>query len=348
MGVSLISNPPFNQKWKHPLLAGEIPAYAGPPLAPENNANFAFVLKGLSLVDDKAAFILPNNVLSTADKAEQAIRDHLISHNLVSAVVQLPGKMFVSTDIPTCVLLFDKNKETTDIWFFDLRDQCAEKTREQRGQFGGKSHTNRVYTKTFNVIPDAVIDTIVSVLGGEDIECPYGARCPKSEVLANDGILSPGRYVSTPKSVYTHRPYKDMANALSQIAKMRNAVKVTINETAARSMGWDELLVLSKESKQIHEKIADIVNQLTGVSLDNENYLTTSKSAILQLSSNDTKGIPYVMKIALNAWKARVEQLNEMENTVIIELRDALLNDLMSGALEIDENGNIVQEVVKE
>lgn len=347
MAVSLISNPPFNQKWEPPLLAGEMPAYMGIPSAPDNNANFAFVLKGLSLVDDRAAFILPNGVLSTSNKAERAIRNHLIEHNLLSAVVALPGNMFASTDIPTCILLFDKHKDTTDIWFFDLREQCVEEVRDQRGQFGGKSHTARTYHKTFNVIPHDVIDAVAAVLNGKERECKYGRRCPVADVWANDGLLTPGRYVDVHDNEYTHRPYEDMAKDLARVVDMRNAVKVTINETAARSMGWSELVELAKNSKQTQGKVADIVKQLTGVELAKEDYLSTSRSAILQLSATNTKAVPYVMKIALNAWKAQVEQLNELENVVLIELRDALLNDLMSGKLAVDENGNLIRSVAK-
>lgn len=340
MVVSLISNPPFNQRWKHPLMVGEMPAYQGYPTPPENNANYAFILKGLSLIDSKAAYILPSSVVSSQNKAELKIRKTLIERNLLSAVVGFPGDMFESTGIPTCILFFDKHKTTSDIWFFDLREHCEQVTRDQRGQFGGASHTGRVYHKTFNAVPDDVIETIAAICNGEDRECEYGKRCSIDEVRNAEYILTPSRYV-TKDAVYTHRPYTDIVAQMEKVNKMRNAVKVTINETAAHSLGWDELITNSKTSKDNQVKIADICEQLTGIKLDKEDYLATSRNAIIRLDTKETTKLPQVISLALAAWKNHIIMCNEMENVLAAELRDALLNDIMTGKLEIDEDGKI-------
>lgn len=322
------------------MMVGEMPAYQGYPVPPENNANYAFILKGLSLIDSKAAYILPSSVVSTQNKAEGEIRKLLIERNLLSAVIMLPGDMFASTSINTCVMLFDKHKTTTDIWFFDLREQCEQVTRDQRGQFGGASHTGRVYHKTFNVIPDGVIETVVASINGEDKECEYGKRCSISEVRDAEYVLTPSRYV-TKYVVYTHRPYADIVAQIDSVNKLRNAVKVTVNETAAHSLGWDDLIANSKASKENQVKMADICEQLTGIKLDKEDYLTTSRSAIIRLDTKETAKLPQVISMALAAWKNHIIMCNEMENVLTAELRDALLNDLMTGKLEIDEDGKI-------
>lgn len=340
MVTSLISNPPFNQRWKHPLMVGEMPAYQSYPTPPENNANYAFILKGLSLVDNKAAYILPLGALSTQSKAESAIRKALIERNLLSAVVGLPGDMFESTSIPICILFFDKHKETSDIWFFDLREHCEQMTRDQRGQFGGAAHAGRVYHKTFNIVPDEVIETIAEIVNGEEKTCDYGKRCSIDEVRKAEYILTPSRYVSK-ETTYSHRSYDDIIAQLDGVNKLRNAVKVTINETAAHSLGWDDLIANSKESKDNQVKIANICEQLAGIKLDKEDYLATSRSAIIRIDTKETTKLPQVINLALSAWKSHIIMCNEMENVLAAELRDALLNDLMTGKLEIDENGKI-------
>lgn len=321
-------------------MVGEMPAYQGYPVPPENNANYAFILKGLSLIDSKAAYILPSSVMSTQNKAEGEIRKLLIERNLLSAVVSLPGGMFESTSIPTCILFFDKHKETTDIWFFDLKDHCDQVTRDQRGQFGGASKTGRVYHKTINVVSDDVIDTIAAICNGEDRDCEYGKRCSIDEVRKADYMLAPSRYV-TDDVTYTHRPYADIVAQLDRVNKLRNVVKVTINETAAHSLGWDDLIANSKASKDNAAKVADICEQLTGVKLDKEDYLTTSRNAVIRLDTKETAKLPQVISMALAAWKSHVIMCNEMENVLAAELRDALLNDIMTGKLEIDEDGKI-------
>ena len=153
MGASLISNPPYNLRWKNPELAGFLPQYVGYEIPPESNANMAFVLSALNLVDHRAVIILPNNVMSSEQKQEKAIMRQLIKQNLLLAVISMPDKMFESTNIPTCILVFDKNKETREIAMVDMTHRCREAIRDQRGQFGGNSHTGRTYHKTVNFIP---------------------------------------------------------------------------------------------------------------------------------------------------------------------------------------------------
>ena len=164
MGVSLISNPPYNMRWKVPQLAGFLPQYAGYTIPPDSNANMAFVLSALCWIDNRAVVLLPNSVLSSSQKQEQSIRQELIRQNLLLAVITLPGNMFESTSIPTCLLIFDKHKETRRIAMIDLSDKCEEEVRDQRGQFGGASHEGRTYHKTVTVIPDGTIEKCAELI----------------------------------------------------------------------------------------------------------------------------------------------------------------------------------------
>ena len=110
MAISLISNPPYNMRWKAPQLAGFLPQYAGYEIPPDSNANMAFVLSALNWAENRAVILLPNVVLASGQKQEQSIRKQLIAQNLLLAVISLPGNMFESTSIPTCLLVFDKHK----------------------------------------------------------------------------------------------------------------------------------------------------------------------------------------------------------------------------------------------
>lgn len=138
-----ISNPPYNLKWEHPFFASAQPRF-DLGLPPENNANFTFVLTALERCD-YAQFILPNGVLTTSQADEAAIRKNLLEANLIEAVIALPDNMFVSTSIPTCVLIFNKNKTTARVAMIDLKTKSETKIREQRGQFGIQNA--RVYKK---------------------------------------------------------------------------------------------------------------------------------------------------------------------------------------------------------
>ena len=104
--ATTISNPPYNMKWQHPFFAQSQERFLlGVP--PESNANYAFILTALSK-QDKAVFLLPNGVLSTNNKEEQAIKASLVEKNYLEAVISLPDRMFESTSIPTSLLIFNK------------------------------------------------------------------------------------------------------------------------------------------------------------------------------------------------------------------------------------------------
>lgn len=107
---SLISNPPYNLKWKAPVFAQIQPRFAEYGVPPDNNANFAFILTGLDMVDGKAAFLLPCSVLDSNSAQEQEIRRTLIEKNLIEAVIILPDKMFEATSITTCIFIITKTR----------------------------------------------------------------------------------------------------------------------------------------------------------------------------------------------------------------------------------------------
>ena len=154
MKSALISNPPYNMKWQ--------PRFAEcNTVPPENNANFAFILTGLEK-NERCVFLLPCSVLSGGLKEEKAIREWLVERNLVETVILCPDNMFESTGISTCIIIFDKKTTTTEM--VDLRRRYKEEIREQNGQYGGASHTNRTYKKTVKVISEETMDEVLAAI----------------------------------------------------------------------------------------------------------------------------------------------------------------------------------------
>ena len=64
-------------KWTLPPFAQIQPRFYDCELPPESNANYAFILTALQLIDDKAVFLLPCGVLTTDNKQEMEIRKYL-------------------------------------------------------------------------------------------------------------------------------------------------------------------------------------------------------------------------------------------------------------------------------
>lgn len=325
----IISNPPYNIKWEAPAPMFADERFQGKPMPPASNANYAFVLTALSRMADnaKCAFILPCEVLNS--EPDQECRKYLVDSGLLEAVIELPNNMFECTSIATCIYLFSKGNETVKM--YNCREKAVQEEREQRGQFGGKSHTNRVYKKTFNVLPNELINTLCSRC--DDIE-GFSIIVTKNIIENNKYTLAPNRYIRFKEpEPQPHRDLKDIVENINYITKMQNSCKLVINETIAKSLGLD--IEQFKESKQ-HS--AETAKQMKALGLDfvSEDYVTFTKAKNeFTFKCNDKDIFPDILRQFFSVWKGQIALLNTMQNTYLTELRDALLPDLMSGKIKL-------------
>lgn len=326
MGTSLISNPPYNLKHKLPDLANFMPRYMGWTLPPESNANFAFVLSGLELITNRAVFLLPNGVLTSTQKDEKAIREQLIESNLLLTVISLPGNMFESTNIPTCLLVFDRHKDTQKIALIDLSDVCEEETRLQRGQFGGESHTNRFYKKSVKVVPLKVMQKCIDLIDNKKDDEKLCRWVSPSQIEENDFNLSPKRYFEF-EADFKHRPFEDIANDYNRIIRQKNAIKIRMNRTAAKRLGYNCMNIDEPDLSASFGVVGQKVLKEDNISFGADDGIK------IQISTKD--GIHPLILEFLNHWKQMIMYLNDEENRVLAEFRDALLHELMSGNIDL-------------
>jgi len=314
-------------RWKAPDLASMLPQYAGFDVPPESNANFAFVLYGLEKVDDKAVYLLPNSVLSATVDKEKRIKRQLIELNWLKAVIKLPPNMFESTSIPTCLLVFDKHKQTREIAMMDIAEECKEETREQRGQFGSKSHTARTYKKTVMAIPQETIDTVVGLIDNHENKDGMCTWVPPELIAENGYELTPGRYIHIAPVEIKHRPYEDIAEDYNRIIRAKNAIKIRMNKTAAARLGFD---CFDVDRPDVSPSFA-----VAGQKVEKENFITFNASDGIDIKISTKEGIHPLILDFLNHWKQMIYYLNEEENRLLAEFRDALLPDLMSGKINV-------------
>lgn len=270
---------------------------------------------------------LPCGVLNS--KPDQECRRYLVDSGLLETVVELPDNMFECTSIATCIYLFSKGNEAVKM--YNCREKAVQEEREQRGQFGGKSHTNRVYKKTFNVLSDDLIRTLCGEC--EDIES-FSIAASKETIAENGYILEPRRYIRFKEpEPHPHRELKDIVENINYITRMQNSCKLTINETIAKALGLD--VEQFKESKQ-HS--AETAKQMKALGLDfvSEDYVTFTKAKNeFTFKCNDKDIFPDILRQFFTVWKNQIALLNTMQNAYLSELRDALLPDLMSGKIKV-------------
>lgn len=321
-----VSNPPYNIKWNPPLPIENDGRF--PIIPPASNANWAFVFNCLSKAN-KAVLILPNGILS--ERTEQEIRKYFVDNDLIDTVIIMPGKMFEVTSISTCVLVINKHKKNNGIVrFIDSRKNCIVEEREQRGQFGGASHTNRVYKKAYNVLTN---ENIEKILNAPDNQFEFSATVTNEEISKNEYTLIPSRYIEFMPQEQTHRAFQDIADNINHITQMQNACKLVINETIATRLGLD-VEALKKDIQQSKELAA--IQSTIGINLESSDYIqfTKNKNEML-FKCNDKEILPDMLLQAFTIWKNQIALLNTMQNQYLAELREALLPDLMSGKINL-------------
>lgn len=192
----VVANPPFSlDKWDSGFLSGtsdkkdeKMSASLDPygrfawGVPPTSKGDYAFVLHMLHSLDDncgRMAVVLPHGVLFRG-ASEGKIRKQIIEFNLLEAVIGLPANLFYGTGIPACILVFRKNRPTTDVLFIDASgDGNFEKGKNQ------------------NVLRDSDIARIAETFRTRAVIEKYSYLAQKAEIMENDYNLNIPRYVDT-------------------------------------------------------------------------------------------------------------------------------------------------------
>lgn len=328
-----ISNPPYNMKWEIPPFARLEKRFENTEIPPESNANYVFLLTALDECD-RCVFLLPCGILTSKNKNEFAIRKYLIEHNYVESVIMLSGKMFENTGVATCVIILDKNKQTTNIELIDASEKLDTEIRKQKGQFGGKAHENRTYNKIVKVISDELINDVIQCIKEQKTINNYCANVSINQVREKDYSLSAGMYFNVEIEIPKHRPYEDIVNDLNRVIREKNSCKLTINETLAKNIGFD--VDLYKQKPLESEEFQKLFNKIVDIKIEKENYFVATKNKNeIKFENGSKDSVSSILMMIFQMWKQHVYYLNQEENRLLIELRDALIPEIMSGEIEL-------------
>lgn len=168
-----------------------------------------------------------------------------------------------------------------------------------------------------------------------------------------DYALLPGMYfpLKLKEEENLHRPFKDIVDDIREIQREKNAVKITMNESLARKLGHGELIDLIKQSAENTKTINETTIKILDLApLEPETYFMTSKKAgEIKIENTSKESVSSLFAFFMPMWKQHVYYLNERENKLFVELRDALLPELMSGRLDVStinsEIGDMKQDI---
>lgn len=220
---AIVANPPYSQNWSadEKFLNDERFREYG-KLAPKSKADFAFIqhmiyqlaFNGIMVV------VLPHGILFRGSN-EKFIREYLIKEkNYLDAIIGLPANIFYGTSIPTCVLIFKKEREYKDnILFIDASNDFDT-------------------IKNKNVLRDKDIDKIVKTYIERSEVKNYSHIASIKEISNNDYNLNIVRYVNNFKEDEI-----DIKRVLEDLKNIDNNIKVVDKELNAylKELGLKEI-----------------------------------------------------------------------------------------------------------
>lgn len=177
---TIIMNPPYSMPWnpeKEYLEQERFMSFEA--LAPKSKSDYAFLLTGLNMLDEDGvmSIILPHGVLFRGS-SEGTIRKRLIELNMLDAVIGMPDKAFLATDIPTAILVLKKHRDTTDILFIDAAKECTKRGKQ-------------------NVVEQHHVGRILRTVKERQSVDKFSKVVSLEEIKSNDFNLNIPRYVDT-------------------------------------------------------------------------------------------------------------------------------------------------------
>lgn len=187
----IIANPPFNiSEWSGELLRNDGRWKYGVP--PVGNANYGWLQHMLYHLSPtgRAGVVLSKGALTSKQGGEYEIRKAMLEDGVIDCIINLPGKLFLNTQIPACLWFLNRGKNRQrkgEVLFIDARNLGFLINRK---------------TREFNKVDiEKIKDTYHHWLNSRDEynDMPgFCKSCSLEEIKAMDYVLTPGRYIGLP------------------------------------------------------------------------------------------------------------------------------------------------------
>lgn len=221
----IIANPPFNVSNWHPEdLPEKDPRLFGPreEFTTDGNANYMWMQTFWSHLSERgtAGIVMANGAMTSNNKGEKNVREHMVNNGMIDAIVRLPDKLFLTTGIPACIFILSKNRDGKDgehrerlneILFIDASKMGTMASRKLR--VFDDNDINKI-SSTYHAWRN--IPPLEGDKGGgayEDID-GFCKGATLEEVQKQDYKLTPGIYVGVEAAEEDSEPFEEKMERL--------------------------------------------------------------------------------------------------------------------------------------
>ena len=205
--------------------------YGAPPVG---NANYAWLQHFIHKLSPKgtAGIVLANGSMNSNTGNEGEIRQAMIEARLIDCMVALPSQLFYNTMIPACLWFLAKNKTNgkfrnreNEILFIDARKLGTMINRRNKEL----SDTDiKQITETYH--------NWRNVKGSYTDIAGFCKSATIEEVVNNNYVLMPGRYVGTEEEEEDLIPFSEKMNALTTTLAEHFAKSKTLQKTIRENL----------------------------------------------------------------------------------------------------------------
>lgn len=235
---NVIMNPPYSMNFPEadsmPIMGQKIP---------KSKADYGFLLRGLEHLDKggRLIAILPHGVLFRG-AGEGKIREWMVRQHLINAVIGLPDKLFLNTNIPVFILVLQRNSE--NVLFIDASKEFVKRPSQNDMK---QEHIRKV---------------VNTYLRREEIE-RYSHVANYTEIEKNESNLNIPRYVDS----FIPEPLPDAAEILKnlkEIDKEEQRLKTELYEMLSELTGNNEDTKIIQKHKQMikQKKLKNMYEQM--------------------------------------------------------------------------------------
>ena len=208
----IVSNPPFSlDKWGAEDLKDDTYGRFNMGLPPKSKGDYAFISHILASLNENgtAGIILPHGALFRA-ASEGKIRKQIIENNWLDAIIGLPENLFFGTPIPTCMLIFKKNKCNNNVLFIDASKDFIKDVNQYK-------------------LTNENINKIVKTYSERKEVKKYAHIATFDELKENDYNLNISRYID----MFEEEEVIDIEKTKNEITQLEDEVKKVKEEIVA-------------------------------------------------------------------------------------------------------------------